>query len=174
MQRQWLLLRSNFDFVTRWNWLQKSVFSMNNVIWKPLLDPWNILLPPLLWQLGLMKLFVTVLDKESAVFKFKSWDFLGKKYLKAVDYCGKNQSLCLRRTTNKEFYRMQKILQLIFKLKKWKHSIDVTPEALATFEKTLCLVLEFLLFQKIVFKPLGTKLLCISRKVISPNKQLSY
>src|ERR1700743_3261796 len=43
---------------------------MNNVKWEPLIDPRKVLVPPLHIKLGLIKQFVTALDKESAAFKY--------------------------------------------------------------------------------------------------------
>ena len=43
---------------------------MNNVKWEPLIDPRKVLMPPLHIKLGLIKQFVTALDKESAAFKY--------------------------------------------------------------------------------------------------------
>ena len=40
----------------------------SNVKWEPLVDPRKVLIPPLHIKLGLMKQFVTALDKESAAF----------------------------------------------------------------------------------------------------------
>ncbi|KAL7826779.1 hypothetical protein AOLI_G00319880 [Acnodon oligacanthus] len=41
----------------------------NNVKWEPLVDPHKVLMPPLQIKLGLIKQFVTALDKESRAFK---------------------------------------------------------------------------------------------------------
>src|SRR5271163_2951357 len=56
----------------RRDWPQRTEFSvgMNNVKWEPLIDPRKVLMPPLHIKLGLIKQFVTALDKESAAFKY--------------------------------------------------------------------------------------------------------
>ena len=41
-----------------------------NVKWEPLIEPHKVLMPLLHIKLGLIKQFVTALDKESAVFKY--------------------------------------------------------------------------------------------------------
>jgi hypothetical protein len=53
-------------------WPERSEFTVgrNNVKWEPLVDPQKVLMPPLHIKLGLMKQFVTALDKEKAAFKF--------------------------------------------------------------------------------------------------------
>ncbi|KAK9737287.1 hypothetical protein QE152_g10837 [Popillia japonica] len=50
------------------DWLHRTEFTvgMNNVKWKALVDPRKVLMPLLHIKLGLMKQFVTALDKESA------------------------------------------------------------------------------------------------------------
>lgn len=54
------------------DWPQQTEFAVdrNNVKWKPLVDPQKVLMPPLHITLGLMKQFVTGLDKESAAFRY--------------------------------------------------------------------------------------------------------
>jgi hypothetical protein len=56
----------------RRDWPERTEFSvgMNNVKWEPLIDPRKVLMPPLHIKLGLIKQFVTALDKESAAFKY--------------------------------------------------------------------------------------------------------
>jgi hypothetical protein len=56
----------------RQEWPQRTDFSVgrNNVKWGSLVDPTKILMPPLHIKLGLMKQFVTALDKEKAAFKY--------------------------------------------------------------------------------------------------------
>ena len=56
----------------RLDWPQWTEFSVGrgNVEWEPLVDPRNVLMPPLHIKLGLMKQFVTTRDKESAAFKY--------------------------------------------------------------------------------------------------------
>lgn len=56
----------------RRDWPQRTEFSvgMNNVKWQALIDPRKVLMPPLHIKLGLIKQFVTALDKESAAFKY--------------------------------------------------------------------------------------------------------
>src|SRR6218665_297222 len=54
------------------DWLQRTKFSIgqSNVKWEPLIEPQKVLMPPLHIKLGLIKQFVTALDKESAAFKY--------------------------------------------------------------------------------------------------------
>jgi hypothetical protein len=61
------------------NWPQRTEFSVgrHNVKWEPLVDPQKVLMPPLHIKLGLMKQFVTGLDKESSAFKYLQ-DFFPK------------------------------------------------------------------------------------------------
>jgi hypothetical protein len=61
----------NSHYVKR-NCPERSEFTVgqNNVKWQPLVDPRKVLMPPLHIKLGLMKQFVTALDKEKAAFKF--------------------------------------------------------------------------------------------------------
>lgn len=56
----------------RKEWPARTEFSVgnSNVKWEPLIDPQKVLMPPLHIKLGLIKQFVTVLDKESAAFKY--------------------------------------------------------------------------------------------------------
>jgi len=63
----------------RRDWPQRTEFFVgrNNVKWEPLVDPLNVLMPPLHIKLGLMKQFVSALDKESAAFKYLQ-DFFPK------------------------------------------------------------------------------------------------
>ncbi|MGH0118403.1 UNVERIFIED_CONTAM: hypothetical protein FKN15_023339 [Acipenser sinensis] len=63
----------------RRDWPQRTEFFVgrNNVKWEPLVDPRNVLMPPLHIKLGLMKQFVRALDKESAAFKYLQ-DFFPK------------------------------------------------------------------------------------------------
>ncbi|XP_061424379.1 uncharacterized protein LOC133352633 isoform X2 [Lethenteron reissneri] len=53
------------------DWPQRTEFSVgrNNVKWEPLVDPRKVLMPPLHIKLGLMKRFVSAVDKELAAFK---------------------------------------------------------------------------------------------------------
>ena len=64
--------RDTVAHYNRRNWPQRTEFTIgkNNVKWEPLIDPKKVLLPPLHIKLGLMKQFVTALDKESAAFKY--------------------------------------------------------------------------------------------------------
>jgi hypothetical protein len=79
------------------NWPQRTEFSVgrHNVKWEPLVDPQKVLMPPLHIKLGLMKQFVTGLDKESSAFKYLQ-DFFPKLSE------AKGQSRCLHRTTDKK------------------------------------------------------------------------
>ena len=54
------------------DWPQRTEFNVGskNVKWEPLMDPRKVLMPPLHIKLGLMKQFVTALDKESVAFKY--------------------------------------------------------------------------------------------------------
>jgi len=54
------------------DWPERTEISVgsNNVKWEPLVDPKKVLMPPLHIKLGLMKQFVTALDKESSAFKY--------------------------------------------------------------------------------------------------------
>jgi hypothetical protein len=63
----------------RRNWPQRTEFTVgkDNVKWEPLLDPRKVLMPPLHIKLGLIKQFVTALDKDSAAFKYLQ-DFFPK------------------------------------------------------------------------------------------------
>jgi hypothetical protein len=63
----------------RRDWPQRTEFFVgrNNVKWEPLVDPLNVLMPPLHIKLGLMKQFVSALDKESTAFKYLQ-DFFPK------------------------------------------------------------------------------------------------
>src|SRR6218665_1422818 len=56
----------------RKDWPQWTVFSVgkSNVKWEPLIEPHKVLMPILHIKLGLVKQFVTALDKESAAFKY--------------------------------------------------------------------------------------------------------
>jgi len=56
----------------RKHWPQRTEFSVgkHNIKDEPLVDPQKVLFPPLHIKLGLMKQFVTALDKESASFKY--------------------------------------------------------------------------------------------------------
>ncbi|XP_076326643.1 uncharacterized protein LOC143233815 isoform X1 [Tachypleus tridentatus] len=71
----YLSLWDSMDTAVHYNrkhWLQWTEFSVgrNNVRCKPLVDLQKVLFPPLYIKLGLMKQFVTALDKESAAFKY--------------------------------------------------------------------------------------------------------
>ncbi|XP_076321485.1 uncharacterized protein LOC143230981 [Tachypleus tridentatus] len=71
------------DTAARYNrkhWPQQTEFSVgrNNVKCEPLVDLQTMLFPPLHIKLGLMKQFVTALDKESAAFKYLQ-DFFPKQ-----------------------------------------------------------------------------------------------
>ena len=72
----------------RRDWPQRTDFSVgrNNVKWEPLVDPQKVLMPPLHIKLGLMKQFVTALDKESAAFKYLQ-DFFPKLSEAKVKVC---------------------------------------------------------------------------------------
>lgn len=50
-------------------WIEFSV-GKNNIKLELLIDPWNVLMPPLYIKLGLIKKFVMALDKEFAAFKY--------------------------------------------------------------------------------------------------------
>ena len=56
----------------RKDWPQWTEFSVwkSNIKWEPLIEPQKALMPPLHIKLGLIKQFVTALDKESAAFKY--------------------------------------------------------------------------------------------------------
>ena len=56
----------------RKDWQQLTKFSVekSNVKWEPLIEPQKMLIPPLHIKLGLIKQFLTALDKESAAFKY--------------------------------------------------------------------------------------------------------
>ena len=47
-----------------------SLWEREKVKWEPLIEPQKLLMPPLHIKLGLIKQFVTALDKESAAFKY--------------------------------------------------------------------------------------------------------
>lgn len=54
------------------DWPQRTEFFVgkSNVKWEPLIEPHKVLMPPLHIKLGLIKQFVTALDKESAAFQY--------------------------------------------------------------------------------------------------------
>ena len=56
----------------RKDWPQRTEFFVgkSNVKWEPLIEPQKVLMPPLHIKLGLIKQFVTALNKESAGFKY--------------------------------------------------------------------------------------------------------
>ena len=53
-----------------WQQLTKVSVEKSNVKWEPLIEPQKMLIPPLHIKLGLIKQFLTALDKESAAFKY--------------------------------------------------------------------------------------------------------
>lgn len=53
----------------RWQFRHKNEKGKHNVIWEPLVDAKQILMPPLHIKLGLMKQFVKALNNESQAFK---------------------------------------------------------------------------------------------------------
>lgn len=71
--------RNTKEHYHRRDWPQRTEFLVgkNNVKWEPLIDPRKVLMPPLHLKLGLMKQFVTALDKESAAFRYLQ-DFFPK------------------------------------------------------------------------------------------------
>ena len=64
--------RDTKEHYHRRDWPERNNFTVgsNNVKWEPLVDPKKVLMPPLHIKLGLMKQFVTALDKESAAVKY--------------------------------------------------------------------------------------------------------
>ena len=62
----------------------------SNIKWEPLTEPQKVLIPPLHIKLGLIKQFVTALDKESAAFKYLQVLFpkLSKAKVKAGIFVG--------------------------------------------------------------------------------------
>ena len=56
----------------RKDWPQRTEFckGKSNIMWEPLIELQKVLIPPLHIKLGLIKQFVTALDKESAAFKY--------------------------------------------------------------------------------------------------------
>ncbi|XP_076353274.1 uncharacterized protein LOC143248642 [Tachypleus tridentatus] len=77
-------LWDNRDTAAHYNrkrWPQRTVFSVgrHNVKCEPLIDLQKVLFPPLRIKLGLMKQFVTALDKVFAAFKYLR-DFFPKLF----------------------------------------------------------------------------------------------
>src|SRR5215469_12926628 len=74
------------------DWPQRTEFSLgkSNVKWEPLVEPHKVLMPPLHIKLGLMKQFVTALDKDSAAFTYLQNIFpkLSKAKIKAGIFVG--------------------------------------------------------------------------------------
>lgn len=65
--------RDTKTYYERWDRPQQTKFiERTNVKWVPLVDPQKVMMPPVHIKLGLMKQFVTCLDKESAAFKYLS------------------------------------------------------------------------------------------------------
>ena len=65
--------RATSEHYRRKNWEQRTEFAVGtrNVMWEPqLVDPRNVLMPPLHIKLGLMKQFVKALNQESDAFKY--------------------------------------------------------------------------------------------------------
>lgn len=76
--------RARSEHWTRKNWPQRSNLlpGEKNVKYEPLVSPSNVLLPPLHIKLGLMKQFVTALNKDSDCFKFLVTKFPQKTEVK--------------------------------------------------------------------------------------------
>ena len=62
----------------------------HNVKWEPVVEPKNILMPPLHIKLGLMKLFVKALDQNSEAFEYLKGFFtkLSEAKIKAGIFVG--------------------------------------------------------------------------------------
>ena len=99
--------RATSEHYRRKNWEQRTEFVVGsrNVMWEPLVDPRNVLMPPLHIKLGLMKQFVKALNQKSDAFnylleffpklseaKIKSGIFVGpqiKKIFKLTEFSDK-------------------------------------------------------------------------------------
>lgn len=76
--------RETSQHYVRKNWPRRTTFRLGdkNVLNIPLVDPNNIILPPLHIKLGLMKQFVKALDKTGPAFGFLKRVFPGLSDLK--------------------------------------------------------------------------------------------